>query len=182
MAAAQTASLKLFWIFFKIGALLFGSGYLLVAYMDAELVDRLGLLTRAQLLDAIAIGQFTPGPILTAATFVGYQLEGIQGAVAATLGIFLPSVFFILLLYPLIPRLRRSPITSAFLDSVNMAAVCVMLWVSIYMAIEVTVDWRSASILALSLIAVFWIRRISSVWIVLSGALTGYLLQLVFPS
>ncbi len=182
VAAAQTASLKLFWIFFKIGALLFGSGYLLVAYMDAELVDRLGLLTRAQLLDAIAIGQFTPGPILTAATFVGYQLEGIQGAVAATLGIFLPSVFFILLLYPLIPRLRRSPITSAFLDSVNMAAVCVMLWVSIYMAIEVTVDWRSASILALSLIAVFWIRRISSVWIVLSGALTGYLLQLVFPS
>jgi len=131
------SSLQLFWIFFKIGSVLFGTGYVLVAYMDGELVVKAAWLTREQLLDAIAIGQFTPGPILSAATFAGFLLEGWKGAAIATAGIFLPSFAFILLLYPIIPRLRRSPYTAAFLDSVNMGAVAVMLAVSIGMAGEV---------------------------------------------
>lgn len=176
---AAVSTLKLFWIFFKIGAVLFGSGYLLVAYMDGELVERLAWLTREQLLDAIAIGQFTPGPILSAATFVGYLLNGVPGAIAATIGIFLPSIVFILVLYPIIPRLRKSVYSAAFLDSVNVAAVAVMLAVSISMAIEVATDWQSITILVLALGAVFVMKKVSSVWIILGGAALGFALQFI---
>lgn len=179
--AAQVSSLKLFWIFFKIGALLFGTGYVLVAYMDGELVEKLGWLTREQLLDAIAIGQFTPGPILSAATFVGYLLNGWSGAAIATLGIFLPSFVFILILYPIIPRLRKSPYTMAFLDSVNMAAVGVMLSVTLVMTLEVAVSWQAIAILLLALGAVFSPWKISPIFVILGGALLGYLLQTFFP-
>ncbi len=179
--AAQVSSLKLFWIFFKIGALLFGTGYVLVAYMDGELVEKLGWLTREQLLDAIAIGQFTPGPILSAATFVGYLLNGWSGAAIATLGIFLPSFVFILILYPIIPRLRKSPYTMAFLDSVNMAAVGVMLSVTLVMTLEVAVSWQAVAILLLALGAVFSPWKISPIFVILGGALLGYLLQTFFP-
>ena len=178
-AGAQYTTLKLFWIFFKIGALLFGTGYVLVAYMDGELVEKAGWLTRDQLLDAIAIGQFTPGPILSAATFAGYLLEGWKGAFVATMGIFLPSFAFILLLYPIIPRLRRSPYTSAFLDSVNMGAVAVMLAVSIQMGIEVATDWGSVLILGLGLLAAFSPRKPGAVWIILGGGLLGLLLHFI---
>lgn len=176
---AAVSTLKLFWIFFKIGAVLFGSGYLLVAYMDGELVERLAWLTREQLLDAIAIGQFTPGPILSAATFVGYVLNGVPGAIAATIGIFLPSIVFILVLYPIIPRLRKSVYSAAFLDSVNVAAVAVMLAVSISMAIEVATDWQSIAILVLALGAVFVMKKVSSVWIILGGAALGFAFQFI---
>ena len=176
---AAVSTLKLFWIFFKIGAVLFGSGYLLVAYMDGELVECLAWLTREQLLDAIAIGQFTPGPILSAATFVGYLLNGVPGAIAATIGIFLPSIVFILVLYPIIPRLRKSVYSAAFLDSVNVAAVAVMLAVSISMAIEVATDWQSITILVLALGAVFVMKKVSSVWIILGGAALGFALQFI---
>ncbi len=179
--AAQVSSLKLFWIFFKIGALLFGTGYVLVAYMDGELVEKLGWLTREQLLDAIAIGQFTPGPILSAATFVGYLLNGWSGAAIATLGIFLPSFVFILILYPIIPRLRKSPYTMAFLDSVNMAAVGVMLSVTLVMTLEVAVSWQAIAILLLALGVVFSPLKVSSIYVILGGALLGYLLQTFFP-
>ena len=175
--AAQYSILKLFWVFFKIGALLFGTGYVLVAYMDGELVEKLGWLTREQLLDAIAIGQFTPGPILSAATFVGYLLDGVPGAIVATSGIFLPSFAFILVLYPIIPRLRRSPYTAAFLDSVNMAAVAVMLSVTILMTVEMGSDWRAAAILAAALGVVVGLKRVSSVWVILGGSLIGLILQ-----
>jgi chromate transporter len=175
--AAQYSLLKLFWVFFKIGALLFGTGYVLVAYLDGELVEKLGWLTREQLLDAIAIGQFTPGPILSAATFVGYLLDGVPGAIVATTGIFLPSFAFILILYPIIPKLRKSPYTSAFLDSVNMAAVAVMLSVTILMTVEVGADWRAAAILAAALGAVVGLKKLSSAWIILGGALVGLILQ-----
>lgn len=174
---AQYSLLKLFWVFFKIGALLFGTGYVLVAYLDGELVEKLGWLTREQLLDAIAIGQFTPGPILSAATFVGYLLDGVPGAIVATTGIFLPSFAFILILYPIIPKLRKSPYTAAFLDSVNMAAVAVMLSVTIMMTVEVGADWRAAGILAAALGAVIGFKKLSSVWIILGGALVGLILQ-----
>ncbi len=176
---ATITSLKLFWVFFKIGAVLFGSGYLLVAYMDGELVERLAWLTREQLLDAIAIGQFTPGPILSAATFVGYLLNGVPGAIAATIGIFLPSIVFIIILYPIIPRLRKSVYSAAFLDSVNVAAVAVMLAVSISMAIEIAVDWQSIAILMVALGGVFLLKKISSAWIILGGAALGFVVQYI---
>ncbi len=181
VAAAATAysTMKLFWVFFKIGALLFGTGYVLVAYIDGELVEKAGWITRAQLLDAIAIGQMTPGPILSAATFVGYLLEGWKGAVVATAGIFLPSFFFILVLYPLIPRLRKSPYTATFLDSVNMAAVAVMASVSISMTLDVAVDWGSAAILALALIATFSPKKPGVIWIIIGGAILGLIINLL---
>lgn len=177
--AAPLTTGKLFMVFLKIGAVLFGSGYVLVAYLDAELVQKMGWLSREQLLDAIAIGQFTPGPILSAATFVGYVLQGWTGALVATLGIFLPSFLFIVILYPIIPRLRQSPYTSAFLDSVNVAAVAVMLSVSIVMTIDVAADWRAALIMAAALAVVFAFKKLSSVWIILGGAVVGYVLSLI---
>jgi chromate transporter len=174
-AATQYSALKLFWIFFKIGALLFGTGYVLVAYMDGELVEKAGWLTREQLLDAIAIGQFTPGPILSAATFAGYIIDGWQGAAIATAAIFLPSFAFILLLYPLIPRLRKSPFTAAFLDSVNVGAVAVMAGVSLVMALEVVVDWGALLILLAALAALLgpWKKKPGAVWVILGGAVLG---------
>lgn len=177
--AAPLTTGKLFLVFLKIGAVLFGSGYVLVAYLDGELVQKLGWLSREQLLDAIAIGQFTPGPILSAATFVGYVLQGWTGALVATIGIFLPSFVFIVILYPIIPRLRKSPYTAAFLDSVNVAAVAVMLSVSIVMTMDVAADWRAALIMAAALAVVFTFKKISSVWIILGGAALGYALSLV---
>lgn len=176
---ATYSTLKLFWIFFKIGAVLFGTGYVLVAYMDGELVEKAGWITRDQLLDAIAIGQFTPGPILSAATFVGYLLEGWKGAAVATAGIFLPSFVFIMILYPIIPRLRKSPLTAAFLDAVNMGAVAVMLAVSLVMAREVVVEPAAAVIMALALLAVFGQKRFGAVWVIVGGAVLGLLVPLV---
>lgn len=176
---ATYSTLKLFWIFFKIGAVLFGTGYVLVAYMDGELVEKAGWITRDQLLDAIAIGQFTPGPILSAATFVGYLLEGWKGAAVATAGIFLPSFVFIMILYPIIPRLRKSPFTAAFLDAVNMGAVAVMLAVSLVMAREVVVEPAAAVIMALALLAVFGQKRFGAVWVIVGGAVLGLLVPLV---
>ncbi len=195
MVTSELASysiLQLFWVFFKIGAVLFGSGYVLVTYMDGELVDKLGWLSRSQLLDAIAIGQFTPGPILSAATFAGYVIDGVPGAIVATLGIFLPSFVYILILYPIIPKLRRSNYASAFLDAVNIAAVAVMLSVSIVMAIQVLniatdaaltgifteVDWRALLIMTLALYAVFRFKKLGSVWIILGGAVLGLIANL----
>ncbi|MDX9943002.1 MAG: chromate efflux transporter [Bacteroidales bacterium] len=178
-AASQLTTLKLFLVFVKIGAVLFGSGYVLVAYIDGELVQKLEWLSHQQLLDAIAIGQFTPGPVLTAATFVGYVLQGWTGALAATLGIFLPSFLFIVILYPIIPRLRKSPYTEAFLDSVNAAAVAVMISVTILMTIDVTSDWRAAAILVVALVVVMTFKKISSLWVILGGAALGFLLKTV---
>lgn len=176
---ASYSTLKLFWIFFKIGSVLFGTGYVLVAYMDGELVEKAGWITRSQLLDAIAIGQFTPGPILSAATFVGYLLEGWKGAAVATAGIFLPSFVFIMILYPIIPRLRKSPFTAAFLDAVNMGAVAVMLAVSLTMARDVVVEPAAAVIMALALLAVFGQKRFGAVWVILGGAVLGLLAALI---
>ncbi|MDP4952658.1 MAG: chromate efflux transporter, partial [Flavobacteriales bacterium] len=116
---------KIFLSFLKVGAILYGSGYVLFAYLDAELVVP-GYLSRPDLLEAIAVGQFTPGPVLSTATFIGWQLGGWQGALAATAGIFLPSFLFVLLLNPLVDRMRKSTFLSGFLDGVNAAAVAVM--------------------------------------------------------
>jgi len=170
---------KLFLVFLKVGAVLFGSGYVLVAYLDAELVEKLGWLTKSQLLDAIAIGQFTPGPVLSTATFVGYQINGFWGAIAATSGIFLPSFFFVLLLNPIVPKLRKSKLAAGFLDAVNIAAVGVMVAVTFRLGEDILIDWRMWAIAILSIFITFFFKKISALWIVLGGALLGYLLYLI---
>ena len=175
-AAGGMSALQIFWVFLKIGAILFGSGYVLVAYLDAELVNRLGWLTRQQLLDAVAIGQFTPGPVLSTSTFIGYQLNGFIGALVATAGIFLPSFIFVLILNPIVPKLRKSQLTASFLDAVNISAVAIMLAVVAKMGIEIVPEWRAAVITILSFGLVFAVKKLSSGWIILIGAMSGYLL------
>ncbi|WP_341481965.1 chromate transporter [Christiangramia sediminis] len=162
--------------FLKIGAVLFGSGYVLVAYLDGELVEKLGWLTKSELLDAIAIGQFTPGPVLSTATFIGYQINGISGALAATAGIFLPSFLFVLLLNPIVPKLRRSPLAKGFLDAVNIAAVGIMIAVTFRLGHDILIDWRAWLIAILSILVTFFIKKTSAVYIVIGGAILGYLL------
>ena len=169
---------KLFLVFLKIGAILFGSGYVLVAYLEGELVDKLGWLTQQQLLDAIAAGQFTPGPVLTTSTFIGYQVGGFSGAVLATLGIFLPSFLFVAILNPLIPRLRKSTWAGAFLDAVNVSAVGIMAAVLLKLGYHTLVDWRSGVIAALAVGVTFGFQKVSSMWVVIGGAVLGYLLGL----
>lgn len=172
---AKVSTLKLFSIFLKVGAILYGSGYVLFAYLDAELVTR-GLLTRVELIDAIAIGQFTPGPVLSTSTFIGYQLSGFTGALVATTGIFLPSFLFVLILNPFIPRMRKSIILRYFLDSVNVAAVAVMLAVLLVMAGETLIEWQS---IVIALIATFLIFKTKTgpIWTIVMGVLLGFLMS-----
>ncbi|MAP55858.1 chromate efflux transporter [Altibacter sp.] len=173
---AKLSTLKIFLTFLKVGSILYGSGYVLFAYLDAELVTA-GYLTRPELIEAIGIGQFTPGPVLSTATFIGYQLGGFWGAVAATAGIFTPSFLFVWILNPWVPRMRRSSLFGYFLDSVNVAAVAVMLAVLYIMAVETLIDWRAMVILAISAILVFRFQKVSVVWVIVVGAVLGYLLQ-----
>ncbi len=175
---AKISTLKLFLIFLKVGAILYGSGYVLFAYLDAELVTR-GLLTRAELIDAIAIGQFTPGPVLSTSTFIGYQLSGFTGALVATTGIFLPSFLFVLILNPFIPRIRKSILLRYFLDAVNAAAVAVMLSVLIVMTKETLIEWQSILIAVLATVITFK-TKISVVWTIVIGAILGYFLLTFF--
>ncbi|MDH7446002.1 chromate efflux transporter [Aquimarina sp. 2201CG14-23] len=174
----KLSSFKVFWTFLKVGAILYGSGYVLFAYLDAELVTK-GWLTRPELIDAIAVGQFTPGPVLSTATFIGYQLGGFWGALAATIGIFLPSFLFVLLLNPLIPKMRKSKVLSYFLDSVNIAAVAIMLSVLYAMSVDTLVGWRSVLIALISCVLIFGLKKINVMYIVLGGAVLGYLLHLI---
>jgi len=177
VGAVGTVSLwKLFFFFLKIGAILYGSGYVLVAFLEGGLVQDYGWLTQAQLLDAIAIGQFTPGPVLSTSTFIGYVVEGVPGAAVATLGIFLPSFFFVLILNPLIPKLRESVWLSAFLDAVNVAAVALMVAVTIELGVGTLVSWPARVIAALAaLLALGY--RVNAVWLVAGGAVLGWLLR-----
>ena len=164
--------------FLKVGFTLYGSGYVLVAYLQGGLVDNLGWLTQTQLLDAIAMGQFTPGPVLTTATFVGYLVAGLPGAVIATIAIFLPSFLFVLILNPLIPKMRQSRWLSAFLDAVNISAVAVMVAVLIALGQNTLTDWTAVLITGLSIIAVFHFK-LNSIWIVLGGAGLGFALSFI---
>ena len=171
---ANLSTLKVFLVFLKVGAILYGSGYVLFAYLDAELVTT-GLLTRAELIDAIAVGQFTPGPVLSTSTFIGYQLSGFSGALAATTGIFLPSFLFVLILNPFIPKMRNSKILRYFLDAVNVAAVAVMLSVLVIMAKETLLDWRGIVIAIIATVLVFK-TKVSPIWIIVMGAALGFVL------
>src|SRR5262249_23721218 len=130
----------LFLVFLKVGAILFGSGYVLLAFLRADLVDRLHWLTEAQLLDAVAVGQVTPGPVFTTATFIGYVLHGVIGAGVATVGIFLPAFVFVAVSGPLVPRLRRSAAAGAVLDGVNVASLALMAVVTYQLSRTALVD------------------------------------------
>lgn len=175
-AAAVGAPLwKLGLFFLKVGAILFGSGYVLIAFLHGDLVARYGWLTDQQLLDAVAIGQFTPGPVLSTATFIGYVIAGLAGAVVATVGIFLPSFFFVSILNPLIPRLRSWPWTSAFLDSINVSALALMVAVTLELGAVVLTTWPAWAIGALA--AVLTLRfRVNAAWVVAGAAAAGWAL------
>lgn len=174
----SATNLNLFLTFLKIGAVLYGSGYVLIAFLDTELVAT-GLLSRQQLIDAISVGQFTPGPVFSSVTFVGYQINGIWGAVISTVGIFLPSFVFVALLNPLIKRMRNSIGFSAFLDAVNVASVAIIIAVCFAMGKETITDWRTILIAVAGIVITFRFTKINSSFIVLTGSLTGYLLSLV---
>jgi len=171
----SVSNLKILWIFLKIGSILYGSGYVLFAFLDDALVSK-GLLSKQQLIDAIAVGQFTPGPVFSSATFIGWQIGGIKGAIAATVGIFLPSFVFVKLLNPLIPLLRRSAVMSDFLDAVNITSVAIILAVIIEMGKETLLDWKSILIAVVSFAVVFFNKDINTAFVILGGSILGYLL------
>lgn len=171
-------SLKIFLIFLKIGAILYGSGYVLFAFLDAELVSN-GWLTRQTLIDAVAVGQITPGPVLSTATFIGWQMNGFSGALAATVGIFLPSFIFVLLLNPLVPKMRKSNMIGAILDAVNVSAVALIIFVCLEMAKDTLTDWRTILIAVISIIVVFVFKKLNSAFIVIGGSLLGFLLSFI---
>jgi len=162
----------LFLTFLKIGAVLYGSGYVLLAFLRNDFVERLGWLSDQQLLDAVAVGQMTPGPVFTTATFVGFLVAGVPGAILATVGIFLPAFVFVALLHPLVPRLRGNPWTAAMLDGVNVAALGLMAAVTWVLGRDAIVDPLTAAIaIAAALLLIRF--RVNSTWLVLAGAIVG---------
>ena len=171
-AGASATLPQLAWIFLKVGSILFGSGYVLLAFLRPDLVERTRWLTDAQLLDAVAVGQLTPGPVLTTATFIGYLVAGAPGAIVATVAIFLPSFVFVALSSPLIPRLRASPWAAGFLDGANAASVALMATVSWKLARSAVVDWVTAA-LALTAVVLLLSTRLNSAWLVAGGAAAG---------
>ena len=164
----------LFLGFLKIGSVLFGSGYVLLAFLRADFVERLGWLSEQQLLDAVAVGQVTPGPVFTTATFIGYILGGVAGAALATLGIFLPAFVFVAVSGPLVPRLRRSKWAGAFLDGVNVASLALMVAVTWYFGRAAVIDAPTV-LLALGSAVALIRYRVGSVGLVLAGGLVGSL-------
>jgi chromate transporter len=176
-ALAPAISLPtLFGVFLKIGSVLFGSGYVLLAFLRADFVERLGWLTESQLLDAVAVGQVTPGPVFTTATFIGYVLGGAPGAVLATLGIFLPAFVFVALSGPLVRRIRQSSAAAAALDGVNAASLALMATVAWQLGRAAIVD-VPAALLAIGAGVLLATRRINSAWIVLAGGAIGIALS-----
>ncbi len=164
-------------IFLKIGATIYGGGYVLLAFLQPELVERTQWLTSQQLLDAIAIGQITPGPLFTTATFIGYQLSGHTGAIAATIGIFLPSFGFVALVTPWVPQLRRSIWVGSWLDGVNAGvwgAIAVVTW---RLGVEKLIDWQSI-VLAISCWILLWRWQIDAIWLIMGSAIVGLMGQL----
>ena len=179
LAAAAPFSLPLLFLtFLKIGAVLYGSGYVLFAFLQSDLVERLGWLTPSQLVDAVAIGQITPGPLFTSATFIGYLLAGIPGAVIATVGIFLPAFVFAAAATPLIPRIRASSWARTFLDGVVAASLGLIGAVAVDLGRAALVDAFTVALAAASLVLLLR-SRVNSAWLVAGGAAAGMLAQLV---
>lgn len=172
-ASVSTVSLAgLFWVFLKMGSVLFGSGYVLLAFLRADLVNRLHWLTEAQLIDAIAAGQVTPGPVFTTATFIGYVLAGPLGALVSTAGIFVPAFVFVAISGPLVPRLRRSRMAAGFLDGVNVASLALMAVVGAQLGRAAIVDWPTA-LLGIAAAVLLLRFKLNSTWLVLGGAAFG---------
>jgi chromate transporter len=167
---------RLFMTFLKIGAVLFGSGYVLLAFLRSDFVEHLGWLTERQLLDAVAIGQVTPGPLFTTATFVGYLVLGLPGALVATLGIFLPSFVFVAATAPVISRIRDSRWAAAGLDGVNAAAVALMAGVTWQLGLDAIVDVPTAAIAVLAG-AVLIVWKPNPVWLIAAGGVAGLVLD-----
>jgi chromate transporter len=166
----------LFFTFLKIGSVLYGSGYVLLAFLQADFVDRLGWITQQQVLDAIAIGQVTPGPVFTSAAFIGYLMGGAPAALIATLGIFLPSFIFVALSNPLIPRIRSSPWAAGLLDGVNYASLGLMAGVTFQIGWE---NLRDPFTIAITVVSYILIARfrVNTTWLILGGALAGLLIH-----
>jgi chromate transporter len=159
----------LFLVFLKMGATVFGSGYVLLAFLHADLVTRSGWLTDGQLLDAVAVGQVTPGPVFTTATFIGFLLGGIRGAFLSTVGIFLPAFLLVAVSGALMPRIRRSKVAGAFLDGVNVASLALMAAVTWQLGRASLVDSLTILLATVSVLALFRFR-VNSAWLVLLGA------------
>jgi chromate transporter len=177
VAAVIPGLWPLFLVFLRIGSIVFGSGYVLLAFLRADLVVHRAWVTDAQLVDAVAIGQVTPGPVFTTATFLGYLLRGPVGALVATVGIFLPAFILVAISGPLVPLIRRSATAGAFLDGVNVASLALMAAVSYQLGRSAIVDWVTAGLAIAS--AVLLLRfRINSAWLVLGGAAIGIAVQL----
>ena len=164
----------LFLTFLKIGSVLYGSGYVLLAFLRADFVVRLGWLTDQQLIDAVAMGQITPGPLSSTATFIGYVLAGVPGAILATIGIFLPAFIFVALSSPIIPRLQQSPVARAFLDGVNVASLALMAAVTGQLGAAALTDWY-AILLALITAILLFRFKVSTTWLIGLGAAAGFL-------
>jgi chromate transporter len=164
----------LFLTFLKLGAVVFGSGYVLLAFLRAELVQRLHWMTEAQLVDAVAVGQVTPGPVFTTATFIGYVLAGGRGAVLATIGIFLPGFVLVAALRPLVARVRKSPSAGAFLDGVNVASLALMGVITVQLGHAAIVDWITALLAAASAVVLLRFKKVNSTWLIAGGAIVGY--------
>jgi chromate transporter len=170
--AAVPGMWAIFLVFAKIGSIVFGSGYVLLAFLRTDLVLRRGWVTDAQLVDAVAIGQVTPGPVFTTATFLGYLLRGTAGAAVATVGIFLPAFVLVAISGPLVPLIRRSATAGAFLDGVNVASLALMAAVSYQLGRSSLVDWLTIGLAIAS--AILLLRfRVNSAWLVLGGSLAG---------
>jgi chromate transporter len=173
---AAASATSLFLIFAKIGSVLYGSGYVLLAFLRADLVHRLGWLSEAQLLDAVAVGQITPGPVFTTATFIGYVIHGWSGAAAATAGIFAPAFVFVALSGPLVPRIRRSKLAGAFLDGVNVASLALMAAVTWDLGRAALIDVPTIITSLVAAALLLW-RKVNSVWLILLGAVVGVVVR-----
>lgn len=178
VSESSMALSSLFLTFLKIGSVLYGSGYVLLAFLEADFVERYGVLTSQQLLDAVSVGQFTPGPVFTTATFIGYIIQGTPGAILSTIGIFLPAFILVGILNPFIHRLRSSSWVSGLLDGVNAASWGLMAVVSWKLGISAVVDIPTGMLALISLIIVFK-YRINSAWLVLSGGVAGLVISLL---
>jgi len=167
--------IMVFLVFLKIGSVLYGSGYVLLSYLETEFVIRYGAITAQTLLDAVAVGQFTPGPVFTTATFIGYTIAGLSGAMAATVGIFLPSFLLVGLVFPWFEKLRKNPILSILLDGLNAASIALMASVTIKLGMSTLLGWESILIFIISA-AILIKTKINSTWLILAGALIGIIL------
>ena len=179
--AVSTVSLwPMFLFFLKVGSVIFGSGYVLLAFLRTDLVEHWHCLTESQLLDAVAVGQFTPGPFLTTATFIGYVLGGSQVALVATAAIFLPSFLLVTISGRFVPRLRQSRLVRAFLDGVTVASLALMIVVTWQLGRTALVDWLTISLTVASAVWLLW-YRVNSTWLILGGAALG-LARFVFQA